>query len=136
MRPALIKVSHLEGNEIGRDPGLAGRLRDFLAEQHPHHTAKSVQQALAAIGVEVGLDAIKKWLADASPSWPSWPSHVEGLLGAYGQDLVDAVIMPAVMTAEELEEARIARAEIELAARRERLEAARQHRRRFLGLRP
>lgn len=136
MRPALVKVSHLEGNEIGRDSGLAGRLRDFLLQQHPHHTAKSVQQALASVGVEVGLDAIKKWLADGAPSWPSWPSHVEGLLTAYGQDLVDVVMLPAVMTAEELEEARIARAEIELAARRERLDAARKHRRRFLGLRP
>ena len=132
MRPAVIKVSLLEGNEIGRDPGLAGRLRDFLAQQHPHHTAKCVQQALAEIGVEVGLDAIKKWLADASPSWPSWPSHVEGLLNAYGQDLVDAVFMPTVQTAEQLELARIARAEAELASRRERL-AACQQRRRLLG---
>ena len=136
MRPAVIKVSLLEGNEIGRDPGLAGRLRDFLLQQHPHHTAKSVQQTLAALGVEVGLDAIKKWLATESPSWPSWPSHVEGLLIAYGQDLVDAVFLPAVQSAEEIELARIARAEAELATRRERLEAARQHRRQFLGLRP
>lgn len=136
MRPALIKVSLLEGNEIGRDAGLAGRLRDFLVTQHPHHTAKSVQQDLALLGVEVGLDAIKKWLAADAPSWPSWPSHVEGLLSAYGQDLVDAVFLPAVMSAEDLELARIARAEAELATRRERLEAARQHRRKFLGLRP
>lgn len=132
MRPAVIKVSLLEGNEIGRDPGLAGRLRDFLVQQHPHHCAKSVQQALAAVGVEVGLDAIKKWLADGAPSWPSWPSHVEGLLIAYGQDLVEAVFLPAVMSAEDLERARIARAEAELATRRERL-AACQQRRRLLG---
>lgn len=132
MRPAVIKVSLLEGNEIGRDPGLPERLRDFLVQQHPHHTAKSVQQALAAVGVEVGLDAIKKWLADGAPSWPSWPSHVEGLLIAYGQDLVEAVFLPAVMSAEDLERARIARAEAELASRRERL-AACQQRRRLLG---
>ncbi|KQV66612.1 hypothetical protein [Caulobacter sp. Root343] len=129
MRPAVIKVSLLEGNEIGRDPGLAGRLRDFLVQKHPHHTAKSVQQALAALGVEVGLDAIKKWLTGA---WPSWPSHVEALLGAYGQDLVEAVFLPAVMSAEDLQLARIARDEAELAMRRERL-LAHQHRRRLLA---
>lgn len=133
VRPAVIKVSLLEGNKIGADPHLTDRLADFLTKAHPHHTAKLVQRDLAAVGVEVGMDAIKKWLSGA---WPSWASHLEGLLSAYGQDLVEAVFLPAVMTADELELARIARAEAELAARRERLAWAQQHRRRFLGKAP
>lgn len=131
MTPALIKVSHLEGNDFGADAGLPGRLAAFLAQAHPHHTAKGVQVALAELGETVGLDAIKKWVAGTA--WPTWPSHLEALLSAYGQDFVEAVLLPSVWTAEDLELARISRAQAELTARRERMEAARTHRRQFLG---
>lgn len=128
MVPALIKVSHLEGNEIG----LACRLASFLSAQHPHHTAKEVQGRLADEGEEVGLDAIKKWVAGAS--WPSWPSHVDALLRAYGQAMVVHVFMPSVQSAEDRELAQISEAEQQLAARRARLDAARKDRRERLGL--
>lgn len=131
MVPALVKVSHLEGNEIGADAGLPVRLASFLAHVHPHHTAKSVQAHLIEQGVDVGLDAIKKWVSGGA--WPTWPAHLEGLLSAYGQDFVEAVLLPSVWSAEDNELARISRAEAELAARRERMEAARTHRRQFLG---
>lgn len=126
--PALIKVSHLEGTETG----LAERLASFLAQEHPHHTAKEVQGRLAEEGEVIGLDAIKKWVAGGA--WPSWPSHVDALLRAYGQALVVHVFMPSVQSAEERELARISEAEQQLAARRARLDAARNDRRERLGL--
>lgn len=121
MSLALTKVRPLDGPETG----LPERLGKFLRERHPLQPVKQVQSALALLGEHVAGDTIKNWVA--GEKWPSWPSHLDALMRAYGQDLADAVFSPSLLVAEQLEEQRIARLEAEAAARRARLDHARQH---------
>lgn len=132
MMGGLHKVRPLEGPDSGwRDSGLAQRLGGFLRETHPHHTAKGVMNDLAVVGEFVGAETVKNWVA--GEKWPSWPSHLDALLRAYGEAFSLAVFGPSLCAAEDLEEQKLARAEREIAARRAQLDAARQHRRTFLG---
>lgn len=120
MSGTLARVRPLDGPET-----LPARLSDFLRRQHPHHTVKSVQQALALTGEHVGADTVKNWVA--GEKWPSWWTHLEGLMRAYGQDFYAGVLAPSILSADQLEEQRISRLEAEAADRRARLDRARQH---------